>query len=74
MIGEEQEAEMAMTKTPQRKNRVNRTATPTKARSKKPTRRGPSLAAANKWLSEQHDSILKLAEKNTARLTGKPRL
>jgi hypothetical protein len=36
--------------------------------------RATTLAAANKWMTEEHDRILKLAERNTAKLTGKPRL
>jgi hypothetical protein len=32
------------------------------------------LAAANKWMAAAHDTVLKLAERNTTRLTGKPRL
>jgi hypothetical protein len=33
-----------------------------------------TLAAANKWMAAAHDTVLKLAERNTTRLTGKPRL
>jgi hypothetical protein len=33
-----------------------------------------TLAAANKWLAEEHDLVLKVAERNTIRLIGKPGL
>jgi hypothetical protein len=59
---------MAMTKTARPKKRG------TGAASKKAPKRRPSLAAMNKWMAENHAEILKLAEKNTVRLTGKPRL
>ena len=65
---------MAITKTARHKNTISRMPTPKKTTSKKTTRRRSTLSAANKWLTEEHDSILKLAEKNTVRLTGKPRL
>jgi hypothetical protein len=36
--------------------------------------RRTTLVSANKWMTEAHDAILDAAKRNTARLTGKPRL
>jgi hypothetical protein len=65
---------MSITKTARYKKMASGTPARKKTTSKKAARRRPTLSAANKWLTEEHDRILKLAEKNTARLTGKPRL
>jgi hypothetical protein len=37
-------------------------------------KRNPTLKETNAWIAKNHVKILKLAERNTVRLTGKPRL
>lgn len=64
---------MATTITPRAKRKVASKMTSTgKKSSRKPA--PESLAKINKRMTENHDKMMRLAEKNTQRLTGKPRL
>ena len=42
------------------------------AKTKLSSPRGRSLAELNKWITANHDALLKLARANCVRLTGKP--
>lgn len=45
-----------------------------RAATKLPPPKGRSLAELNRWITANHDTLMKLARENCIRLTGKPTL